>query len=61
MKLILNIRLLYVLQDEIKEDKNTTTDTIQFHAITMSNGRVQYDRKAAGKKILKHICMKTRC
>ena len=25
----------------------------------MSNGRIQYERKAAGKLILKHICMKT--
>ena len=30
------------------------TDTI-----TMSNGGIQYERKAAGKLILKHICMKT--
>ena len=25
----------------------------------MSNGRMQYERKAAGKLILKNICMKT--
>ena len=25
----------------------------------MSNGRIQYERKAAGKLILTHICMKT--
>ena len=25
----------------------------------MSKGRIQYERKAAGKLILKHICMKT--
>ena len=25
----------------------------------MLNGRIQYERKAAGKLILKHICMKT--
>ena len=25
----------------------------------MSNGRIQYERKAAGKLILEHICMKT--
>ena len=34
-----------------------TTETI--HTITMSNGRIQYKRKAAVKLILKHICMKT--
>ena len=33
-----------------------TTDTI---TITMSNGKIQYKRKAAGKLILEHICMKT--
>ena len=32
---------------------------LQFHTITMLNGRIQYERKAAGKLILKHICMKT--
>ena len=32
---------------------------LQFHTITMSNRRIQYERKAAGKLILKHICMKT--
>ena len=53
------INQVIVLQDEIKEDKNTTTDTIQFHAITMSNGRTQYERKAAEKLILYHVCMKT--
>ena len=37
-----------------KEDTNMMTDTI-----TMSNGGIQYERKAAGKLILKHICMKT--
>ena len=44
------------LQDKIKnkENKKVTTDTI-----TMSNGRIRYERKAAGKLILKHICMKT--
>ena len=25
----------------------------------MSNGRIQYERKAAGKLILKHFCIKT--
>ena len=32
---------------------------LQFHTITMSNGRIQYERKAAGKLILKHLFMKT--
>ena len=31
---------------------------LQFHTITMSNGRIQYERKAAGKLILKHTCRK---
>ena len=34
-----------ILQDEIKEeDKNMTTDTI-----TMSNGRIQYEKKSCKK------------
>ena len=62
MKLIL-IRspqlLLYKMKSK-KEDKNVTTDTITIsYDITVSNGRIQYERKAAGKLILKHICMKT--
>ena len=32
---------------------------LQFHTITMSNGRIQCERKAAGQLILEHICRKT--
>ena len=58
MKLILirSPQLLFYKMKS-KKDKNMTTETI--HTITMSNGRIQYERKAAVKLILKHICMKT--
>ena len=49
MKLILisSPQLLFYKVNSKKEDKNMTTD-----AITMSNGRIQYERRAAGKLML---------
>ena len=46
MKLILirSPQLLFYKMKSKKEDKNMMTDTT-----TMSNGRIQYERKAAGK------------
>ena len=53
MKLILirSPQLFFYKMKSKKKIKNMTTDTI---TITISDGR-----KAAGKLILKHICMKT--
>ena len=55
MKLILirSPQLFFYKMKSKKKVKNMTTDTITI-TITISDGR-----KAAGKLILKHICMKT--
>ena len=55
--LIMSPQLLCYKMKSKKEDKNMTTDTFTISYNTMSNERIQYERKAAGKLILKHICM----
>ena len=53
MKLILirSPQLLFYKMKSKKEDSNMTRGRqiqLQFQTITMSNGRIQYERKAAG-------------
>ena len=47
-----------ILKDEINI-RTWRRIQLQSHTIAMSNGRIQYERKASGKLILTHICMKT--
>ena len=59
MKLILirSPQLLFNKMKSKKKEKTRRRIQLQFHTITMSNGRIYYEKKSYKKS--KHICMKT--
>ena len=61
MKLILirSPQLLFYRMKSKKKIRTCHWIQLQFYTIRMSNGRIQFKGKAAGKLILKHICMET--